>query len=391
MAYTAMARKWRPQNFNELTGQEHVAQTIENAITGDRLHHAFLFTGTRGVGKTSSARILAKTLNCPNREGLIPCGTCDACITIAKGTSLDVLELDGASNNSVEDIRELIEQVKYPPINGEYKIFVIDEVHMLSKSAFNALLKTLEEPPPHVIFIFATTEINKVPQTILSRIQRFDFKRLSQEKIAGRLSYICQQEEIQIDEDTLNLISEKADGSMRDALTLFDQVYSFSGKDMNIVSTQKVLGAAAETVYIDTLKAVKSKSLDKCFEIVKNIYDDGIELGEFIKGFIKVLRNLIFMKTSGIDPTQIDVSPQSAELLKEVVGDFEHGDLLRISKMILDLEKELKNHSQHRIILEITLSKLCYLDSVVDLRKLIAQIPALKDQQGTDSEVKKKL
>src|SRR5690606_24228951 len=256
MSYLVMARKWRPKNFDEMVGQEHIAQTLRNAIASGRVSHAYLFTGTRGVGKTTSARILAKALNCKNGPTATPCETCENCLAVNRGTSMDVLEIDGASNNSVDNIRDLREQVKYAPMQGQYKVYIIDEVHMLSKAAFNALLKTLEEPPPHVVFIFATTESGKVPHTILSRVQRFDFKRISEAAIRGRLEFIGSKEGITPEREALEAIARKADGSMRDARSLFDRVYAFAGDALTLELARKALGIPEERLFDDLLRHV---------------------------------------------------------------------------------------------------------------------------------------
>ena len=274
MAYLAMARKWRPKSFDDLVGQEHVARTITNAIESGRLHHAFLFTGTRGVGKTTSARILARTLNCTG-EGKRPCGKCQACLEMDEGNSLDVVEMDGASNSRVEDIRSIIDQVKYAPMNRQYRVIVIDEVHMLSKNAFNALLKTLEEPPPHIIFIMATTEVNKVPPTILSRVLRFDFRRISPEAIVDRLKYICSQEGIAARDEALRVVAEKADGSMRDALTLFDQVYAFSNGEIGLETAREALGIPPEELFGELVRAIGAHDSKGCVETVIGFHQIG--------------------------------------------------------------------------------------------------------------------
>ena len=272
MAYVAMARKWRPQSFADMVGQEHIAKTLQNAIEGGRLHHAFLFTGTRGVGKTTSARILARTLNCTGGDPLHPCGQCESCKDIAGGTPMDVFEIDAASNTGVDNIRDVIERVQYPPVIGKYKVFIIDEVHMLTTGAFNALLKTLEEPPEHVIFIFATTEVNKVPQTILSRVQRFDFKRLTIEQIRSRLRYICEQEGINATDEALDIFAEKADGSMRDGLTYFDQAYAFTGNEMSADAVRSVLGIPPVELFFTLISAIEGHDLKGCFKMVDGVW-----------------------------------------------------------------------------------------------------------------------
>jgi DNA polymerase III subunit gamma/tau len=374
MAYIALARKWRPNSFADLVGQEHVAQTLENAIEGSRLHHAFLFTGTRGVGKTTSARILAKTLNCSNRKGIHPCGVCPACVEITKGVSLDVVELDGASNNSVDDVRGLIEQVKYAPMHGQYKIFVVDEVHMLTKSAFNALLKTLEEPPAHVVFIFATTEVNKVPITILSRIQRFDFKRISAHNIALRLKFICEQESIAVSQDSLTVIAEKADGSMRDALTFLDQVFAFCGQTIDEGQVIKVLGIPGKDMFVRLFTASSQKKNEDVFAVVEEFLDTGIEISVFINELIRFCRDLIYAKTSK-DPSTLDTT------LKPILEYFNFGDLVRIGRILTTLSEKVRFSVHPRVYLELTLARISALDRTVDIAKLIENLPNEAEQK----------
>lgn len=373
MAHQAMALKWRPRKFADLVGQEHVAKTLENAIQGDRLHHAFLFTGTRGVGKTTSARILAKTLNCANLEGLTPCGECESCRSIdaANGASLDVLELDGASNNGVDDVRALIDQVQYAPMNGKYKIFIVDEVHMLTREAFNALLKTLEEPPPHVRFIFATTEVNKVPATILSRIQRFDFRRINPAQIAERLKYICEQEGIEASPEALAILAEQADGSMRDGLTFFDQVYSFSGNDLSLDAVRDALGIPSQDLYFSLMEAIAAHDQKACFSVVDEFMKGGIEIGRFLEGFSRFLRNMLLVM---IDPRSdaLEVSASVVERMQNVSHSFQQGDILRISRMLSDLQQQVRNSSLPRVTVEMALSRMAWLDRVVDIRKVLA-------------------
>ncbi len=389
MAYTVMARKWRPRNFEEMVGQDHIAQTIRNAINGKRIAHAFLFTGTRGVGKTTSARIMAKCLNCDNGPTAQPCDQCSNCLSVIQGNSMDVLEIDGASNNSVDDIRELREQVKYAPMQGRHKIYIIDEVHMLSKGAFNALLKTLEEPPPHVVFIFATTESNKVPHTILSRVQRFDFKRISEPKIRQRLEFICTQENIQAETEALETIARKADGSMRDALSLFDQVYAFSGSQLSVVSVRQVLGIPPEESYDALMKCIETKNESEVFTIIESIYSEGVEVAEFLLGFGSYLRDLLFCRQEGIPPSALGLSEAKADHLRKQASGFRDGDIIRLGKMVSDLLAQLKNSAMPRLTLELGLSRMAALDKLVVLSDLIkGDLPL---QTTSAVEIKKKV
>lgn len=390
MAYIAMARKWRPNSFNDLVGQEHIAKTIENAILGGRLHHAFLFTGTRGVGKTTSARILARTLNCTGGDPLVPCGECPSCKDIASGHPMDVIEIDAASNTGVDNIRELLEQTQYTPMIGKYKVFVIDEVHMLSKGAFNALLKTLEEPPAHVIFIFATTEVNKVPQTILSRVQRFDFKRLTSKQIVGRLQYICEQEKISTDAEALGILAEKADGSMRDALTFFDQAYAFTGSDMKADAVRSVLGIPPNELFSTLLTAIADHDLKACFGVVDKACSTGVEFAPLLDGFAKFIRNRLYIHVGGITAEELNITDKLFADIQGCAPALGNGDLLRIAKMLTDLQGNLRHSANPRLLVESTFARMAYLDHLTDLRKALAAIndPA---SASTAEPAKKKL
>lgn len=374
MAYVAMARKWRPQSFDDMVGQEHIAQTLKNAIEGGRLHHAFLFTGTRGVGKTTSARILARTLNCTGGDPLHPCGACESCKDIMGGHPMDVFEIDAASNTGVDNIRDVIDRVQYPPVIGKYKIFIIDEVHMLSTGAFNALLKTLEEPPEHVIFIFATTEVNKVPQTILSRVQRFDFKRLSVEQIRSRLRYICSQENINANDETLDIFAEKADGSMRDGLTYFDQAYAFTGNEMSADSVRSVLGIPPVELFFTLINAIENHDLKGCFGMVDDACKRGIEFSPLLDGFGKFLRNMLYTRLDAFTPDALNISQELYTKYKSTAQLLKNGDLLRISKMLTDLQTTLRYSTNPRLLVETTFARMAWLDRLTDLRRALAAI-----------------
>lgn len=374
MAYIAMARKWRPESFKDLVGQDHIAKTIENAITGGRLHHAFLFTGTRGVGKTTSARILAKTLNCTGGDPLVPCGKCKSCLDIASGHPMDVIEVDAASNTGVDNVRDLLEQTQYTPMVGKYKVFIIDEVHMLTNGAFNALLKTLEEPPAHVIFIFATTEANKIPQTILSRVQRFDFKRLSTKQIVGRLKYICDEEKIVSDVEALGMIAEKADGSMRDALTFFDQAYAFTGNDMNAESVRSVLGIPPNDLYFSLLEAIEKHDLKGTFAVVEKAAETGVEYAPLLDGFAKFVRNRLYVKLGGITAEELNISDGLFEKLGNCAPELGNGDLLRIAKILSDLQGNLRRSANPRLLVEASFARMAYLDRIVDLKRILSMV-----------------
>ncbi len=381
MTYLVMARKWRPNTFEEMVGQDHIAATIRNAIEGDRIAHAYLFTGTRGVGKTTSARILAKCLNCETGPTPTPCGTCKSCLAITQGNSMDVLEVDGASNNSVDNIRDLREQVKYAPMHGKYKVYIIDEVHMLTKQAFNALLKTLEEPPPHVVFIFATTEIGKVPHTIVSRVQRFDFKRISEAQIEGRLHFICGEEGINAEKSALEILSRKADGSMRDALSLFDQVYAYCGKTIGMADVERILGIPPESLFLEMLEAVKARDVSACLAALSKAYDQGIEFSELLLGFGEYLRDLFFARQPGMTPSGLGTSEKRLAALASAAGDLKDGDILRYAKVISDLLHSLKSSPHPRLAVEMGMARMANLDRVVSLSQIL---------QGSESETAKK-
>ena len=391
MAYVAMARKWRPQSFSDMVGQEHIAQTLQNAIEGGRLHHAFLFTGTRGVGKTTSARILARTLNCTGGDPLHPCGQCESCKDISGGNPMDVFEIDAASNTGVDNIRDVIERVQYPPVIGKYKIFIIDEVHMLSTGAFNALLKTLEEPPEHVIFIFATTEVNKVPQTILSRVQRFDFKRLSVEQIRSRLRFICEQEGINATDETLDVFAEKADGSMRDGLTYFDQAYAFTGSDMTADAVRSVLGIPPVELFFTLINAIEAHDLKGCFKMVDDVCKRGIEFTPLLDGFGKFLRNLLYARLDAFTPDVLNITEELYTKYKSIVPGLKNGDILRISKMLIDLQATLRYSTNPRLLVETTFARMAWLDHLTDLRRALAAINDPSKANASDEALKKKV
>ncbi len=394
MSYLVMARKWRPKNFDEMVGQEHIAQTLRNAIASKRVSHAYLFTGTRGVGKTTSARILAKALNCQNGPTATPCETCDNCLAVNRGASMDVLEIDGASNNSVDNIRELREQVAYAPMQGGSKIYIIDEVHMLSRAAFNALLKTLEEPPPHVVFIFATTEVGKVPHTILSRVQRFDFKRISEAAIADRLAYICEQEGITPERAALETLARKADGSMRDALSLFDRVYAFAGEALTLDAARKALGIPADSLFDDLLKHLSAHETGDCLTVLNTVYEEGLEISEFLTGFGEYLRDLLFSRQPGVTPALLGLAPARFAELRGLAGDLQDGDILRFAKIVSDLIAGLRHSAHPRLGVELAFARMAALDRVVTLSQLMGQelppVAAPSASASPDEAAKKK-
>jgi DNA polymerase-3 subunit gamma/tau len=402
MSYLVFARKWRPPTFDDVVGQEHITETLKKAIEKNRVAHAYIFTGTRGVGKTTTARILAKALNCEKGPTPTPCGECASCKDIVTGSSFDVLEIDGASNNSVNDIRELRENVGYSSMGGKHRIFVIDEVHMLSNSAFNALLKTLEEPPKGVIFIFATTEPQKIPATIHSRCQRYDFRRISAEHILERLIHICDKEHIAYERTALMLVARKADGSMRDALSLLDQVYSFCRENLSETEVRSVLGLVGMEVFNRVMDAVCAKDGATMLGLVQEVLYQGFDLQEFITGLQEHLRNLLFARIPGaLAGRGIDLDEVTAAQFVASANRFAEADLLRMTEIVRRTEFDIKRSAFPRFQTELMLLKLVHLDRTVSLEQMVKLLggatdidPAeLASLSGTDSPtvLKKKL
>jgi DNA polymerase-3 subunit gamma/tau len=378
VSYLVLARKWRPQTFHDLTGQEHVTLTLKNAIESGRVAHAFLFTGARGVGKTSSARILAKTLNCEKGPTTEPCNVCPACREITDGNSVDVMEIDGASNNGVDEIRELRDNVKYLPSNSRYKIFIIDEVHMLSNSAFNALLKTLEEPPPHIKFIFATTEPHKVPITILSRCQRFDFKRISLAMIFARLRFILDQEKVSMSDAALTMIARKGDGSMRDALSALDQVLAFCGDSVADADVTSLLGAVDRELLFAAVNAIFARDTAALVGIVKRVDDCGCNMRHFCHELIDIMRTLLIVKTV---PSASDLLDLSEKEIAEGRALAAKGDLQTVQRCIAILLKadgEMAHSSFARLLMEMALIRMATLAPTLPVNELLDRLKALE-------------
>lgn len=373
MAYLVFARKYRPLTFDDVVGQQHITQTLGKAIERDRVAHAYIFTGTRGVGKTTTARILARALNCDNGPTPAPCGECESCKQIISGSSFDVLEIDGASNNSVDDVRELRDNINYSSMGGKHRVFVIDEVHMLSKAAFNALLKTLEEPPPRVIFIFATTEPHRIPATIHSRCQRYDFRRISAEQIRGRLEMICTSEGVSFDSEGLALVARKADGSMRDALSLLDQVYSYCQEGIREEDVRTVLGLVGNDVYAKILKGIHEHQPDPVLDAVQDMLFRGFDLHEFVVGLEEYVRDLLLSRLADGDK-----GPSAAGELSQTVIEqgrlFDERTLLRMADHIRRAENDLARSAYPRFLVETLLLKLVYMDDTVALEKLLSMV-----------------
>ena len=360
MSYTALYRKFRPDEFEDVKGQDAIVRTLKNQINADRIGHAYLFCGTRGTGKTTVAKIFAKAVNCEHPVDGSPCGECAMCKSIAAGTSMNVIEIDAASNNGVDNIREIREEVTYRPTEGKYKVYIIDEVHMLSIGAFNALLKTLEEPPEYVIFILATTEAHKIPITILSRCQRYDFKRISIETITDRMKELMDTEQVQVEDRALRYIAKVADGSMRDALSLLDQCIAFHlGKELTYDMTLDVLGAVDTEVFSRLLRQLLAMDVHQVIETVDELVMQGRELSQLAADFTWYLRNLLLVKSSDNMEDVLDVSSENLALLKEEAQMIDSDTLIRYIRIFSDLTNQLKYATQKRVLLEVTLIKLC--------------------------------
>ncbi|HQF42672.1 MAG TPA: DNA polymerase III subunit gamma/tau [Ignavibacteriaceae bacterium] len=373
MEYQVTARKWRPQRFEDVVDQEHITATLKNAIKSNRIAHAYIFTGPRGVGKTTTARILAKALNCENSKDSEPCNECEMCKAINESQTLDIIEIDGASNRGIDEIRTLRESVKYAPTRGKFKVYIIDEVHMLTKESFNAFLKTLEEPPAHTIFIFATTDIHKVPLTIISRCQRFDFRRIQLDTIKKTLSNIAKQEKISIDDKTLTLISKKADGALRDAQSLFDQVVSFCGEKIDAETVSKMLNLIDEDLFFNISDAVLNKNFNIVFETTDRIYQNGWDFIDFTDGLIEHFRNILTVIIT--EKTELI---ETADIFRKryinYIQTFSKGDLLRILNYLNKLQQELRYSNNQKLKIEIALTNLVGLEKSATLSEILSQI-----------------
>jgi DNA polymerase-3 subunit gamma/tau len=378
MSYLVFARKWRPQTFEEVVDQKHIAQTLQNAIRLRRIAHAFLFTGERGVGKTSVARILAKALNCAEGPTPSPCNTCKSCEEITKGISMDVLEIDGASNNSVDDIRELREKIRYAPVTSRYKVYIIDEVHMLSTNAFNALLKTLEEPPPHAIFILATTEPHKIPDTILSRCQRFDFKRISLPGIIDNLKKIVSDEKIEISEQALFLIAQASEGSMRDAQSILERIISYAGEKVEEEQVQEVLGVLDQRLLSEFSSALIERDDKKCLDVIDRIYASGYDLKQAYYSLLEQVRNLLIVKISPDPSRLIGLSDAGFSELREQSGKISAEEIQGLFKLLLQSEEEMQRSPFPKLILEMTILRMVQLRPSLPLDEIITKLRILE-------------
>ena len=379
MSYTALYRKFRPDTFEDVKGQDHIVTTLKNQIRADRIGHAFLFCGTRGTGKTTVAKILAKAVNCEQPVDGSPCNECPTCRAIQAGTSMNVIEIDAASNNGVDNIREIREEVTYRPTQGKYKVYIIDEVHMLSAGAFNALLKTLEEPPSYVIFILATTESHKIPVTIQSRCQRYDFHRISIDTIAGRLRELMEKEQIPVEEKALRYVAKAGDGSMRDALSLLDQCIAFYlGQELTFDKVLEVLGTVDTEVFSKLLRKVLEQDVTSCIHILEDLLVNGKELGQFVNDFTWYLRNLMLVQSSDDMEDVLDISTENLALLKEEAQMVDTDILMRYIRIFSELSNQIRYAVQKRILIEIAVIKLCKPEMEKDYGSLIDRVDSLE-------------
>ncbi len=370
MSFLVTARKWRPKRFDEVVGQEHISTTIKNAILNNRIAHAYLFAGPRGVGKTTTARIFAKILNCTNSKEGEPCNDCELCKSFNNSQSLDIIEIDGASNRRIEEIRTLRESVKYAPTKGQYKVYIIDEVHMLTTESFNALLKTLEEPPERTIFIFATTDIHKVPLTIVSRCQRFDFRRIELKALKGTLEKIAKSEQIKIDDESLTIIAKKADGALRDAQSIFDQVVSFCGTDIKTSDVSQMLNLINDEIYFEVTDAINEKAYAKAFSISDTIYSNGWNYDDFLNGLVEHLRNIMTVVVTK-NVQHIESTDATKERYTSYSETFSESDLLRLLNLINKVQYEIKNSQNQKLKVEVALCQLIGLEKSSTITDLL--------------------
>ena len=381
MSYTALYRKFRPTVFEDVKGQEHIVTTLKNQIRSGRTSHAYLFCGTRGTGKTTIAKIFAKAVNCEHPVDGSPCGECAICRSIAAGTSMNVIEIDAASNNGVDSIRQIVEEVNYSPAEGKYKVYIIDEVHMLSIGAFNALLKTLEEPPAYVIFILATTEVHKIPITILSRCQRYDFRRISIDTIADRLKELTQKEQVQIEEKAVRYIAKVADGSMRDALSLLDQCIAFYfEQELTYDKVLDVLGAVDTEVFSRMLREILKGDAAAALGVLQDIVLQGRELSQFVTDFAWYLRNLLLIKSADGVEDIIDVSSDNLVRLKEEAELAENDTIMRYIRILSELSGQIRYATQKRILIEMAIIKLCRPAMETDTASLADRIRQVEEK-----------
>ena len=376
--YQVLARKKRPQVFESIVGQEHITKTLKNAISTGRIAHAYLFTGIRGIGKTTCARVLAKALNCRKGPIPIPCNECDICEQVTKGNSLDVIEIDGASNRGIDEIRELKENVKFAPPTAKYKVYIIDEVHMLTAPAFNALLKTLEEPPPHVIFILATTEAHKLPPTILSRCQRYDFRPMGKEKIFEFLKKISKEEGIKVEEKALSLISDASEGSIRDSLSILESIVSVSDMEISYRNVADILGVIDSNIHSSFSEALIEKDPNRIISLVNELYLSGSDIKQFCKSFLNHLRDMIVISLSGDEKLSQTSHQTDKNQFKEQASKIPHENWIQLFSVFYEAEKEIRRADNPRLLLEVTFLKMLRIEKIVPLNKILDQIAGLK-------------
>jgi len=374
MAYLPFARKWRPQDFDEIVGQEHITTTLKNAISMERLHHAYLFTGPRGIGKTSTARIFSKALNCEKGPSIKPCNACSSCKEITSGSSMDVIEIDGASNRGIDEIRNLRETVKFSPSKGHFKIYIIDEVHMLTTEAFNALLKTLEEPPPHVKFIFATTEPHKVLPTVLSRCQRFDFRRIQMKDIMAKLREVSKVECLNIDEDAFLYIAKASDGSMRDAESILDQIASFSKGKIHLKDVIESLGMIDQETLFKSAELIINKDAKSGIHLVDEILNSGKDAKQFLMELLEHFRNIMIVKSGIVSDEIISLPKDSIDRIKKQADSLTQGDIFYIISVISSGLKMIKQLLPERIVFELSMIKLASRDSIASIEEILSKL-----------------
>ena len=390
MSYLVLARKWRPKTFDDLVGQDYITQTLKNAISTGKIAHAFIFSGPRGVGKTSSARIVAKALNCINGPTADPCSECSFCNEISEGKSLDVIEIDAASHTGVNDVREIIENIKYLPTSGKNKIYIIDEAHMLSQSAFNALLKTLEEPPPHVLFILATTEVHKIPVTILSRCQRYDFKKVAVDKIKEQLASITSKEKIKIQDETLYIIAQESDGSMRDALSLMDQLIATFGTDIKHEEALTILGILDRTLVRSSLDGILKKDPKFCIDVLNQAIEKGINPKRFAEDLLRSLRYALLIKTCGKESVS-DISDEDKSSFEVLLKQESVETLENLFNLMLEGAENIQRSFYPQMALELILIKLSTLENIVPLEDIIKRLDSLSKDPSTRSSSPRRL
>jgi DNA polymerase-3 subunit gamma/tau len=374
MSYEVLARKWRPLTFDDVVGQEHISRTLKMAVESNRISHAYLFSGPRGCGKTSTARILARVINCEKVKDGNPCNKCDSCLAVLKGTHLDVMEIDGASHTGVESVRELQESIGFTPSQGKNKVYVIDEVHMLSTHAFNALLKTLEEPPAHVYFIFATTSPQKIPDTIKSRCQRHHFKRLENAEIAGRLEYICKQEKVKSEPDALRLLARKADGSMRDGTSLLDQCVTASGGNVTAQAVRGILGLIDQEKVLALVDAIAAGDATAPLKLLDSAINEGVDLNDLLSALLEGYRDLMILSVPGDLSSLLFRSRGEIDHLRTSLTSYELADLVTIVERLCNASARLKQATDPRIYFESVVVDLTLLDRQTDVRTLISRL-----------------